>query len=345
MDIKILVGGLKVSSGNMLEKVTLIVPVYNVEDYLDRCMDSVLGQTYENLEIILVDDGSTDNSGKMCDEYKAKDSRIHVIHQKNAGLSAARNVALDIMAGEYVMFIDSDDKVDKRIVEHLLGDMHKYKCDIVECGIYDVYGNKIMEKKLPEKTKAYTVEEALSMDIGAMGGAVSACAKLYKRSIFSTVRYREGKIGEDGYAIVDVLSQAESIVIDNRPMYYYYHRRNSITTNTFTKANLDNIQAYKYNLKQVKHKFPSVVPIVIFRLDWCYLIAVDRILMSNDWKTNEYLPKLMNHIKRNRRRILLSEFIRRNRKIAVVLLLLNKELYRKVLLRDMKKKYDTGEQE
>ncbi|EOS43385.1 hypothetical protein C810_03873 [Lachnospiraceae bacterium A2] len=327
------------SSENMLEKVTLIVPVYNVEDYLDRCMDSVLGQTYENLEIILVDDGSTDNSGKMCDEYKAKDSRIYVIHQKNAGLSAARNVALDIMAGEYVMFIDSDDKVDKRIVEHLLEDMHKYKCDIVECGIYDVYGNKIMEKKLPEKTRVYTVEEALCIDIGAMGGAVSACAKLYKRDIFSTVRYREGKIGEDGYAIVDVLSQAESIVIDNRPMYYYYHRRNSITTNTFTKANLDNIQAYKYNLKQVKHKYPSVVPVVVFRLDWCYLIAVDRILMCDDWKENEYLPKLMRYIKKNKRRMLMSSNMRRNRKIALIILLFNKKLYRKVLLWNMRGKY------
>lgn len=327
-------------SGNQLEKVTLIIPVYNVEQYLDRCMDSVLGQTYKNLEIILVDDGSTDNSGIKCDDYRKKDSRIQVIHQKNAGLSAARNVALNTMTGDYVMFIDSDDKVDKRIVELLLKDIHLYDCDIVECNFYDVYGRKVLARKSLGKTRAYTVEEALGIDIGARGGSVSACGKLYKSKIFSTVRYREGKTGEDGYAIVDVLSQAEKIVIDIRPMYYYFHRRDSITTKEFTTANLDNFEAYKYNLKQVKHRYPSVVPEVIFQLDWNYLRAIDRILISDDWKTNEYYPKLMNYIKRNKLRILMSNRIRRNRKVALILLLFNKNLYRKVLLLDTMRKYE-----
>lgn len=326
-------------SGSQLEKVTLVIPVYNVEKYLDRCMASVLRQTYKNLEIILVDDGSADSSGAKCDGYKEKDSRIQVIHQRNAGLSAARNAALDIMTGDYVMFIDSDDKVDTRIVELLLEDMHLYGCDIVECNFYDVYGGKALARKSLGETRAYTVEEALGIDIGARGGSVSACGKLYKSKIFSTVRYREGKTGEDGYAIVDVLSQAEKIVIDIRPMYYYYHRKGSITTKKFTTANLDNFEAYKYNLKQVKNKYPSVVPEVIFQLDWNYLRAIDRILMCDDWMTNKYLPKLMSYIKSNKRRMLSSKLMRRNRKIALVVLLLNKNLYRKILLRDTKKKY------
>lgn len=326
-------------SGNQLEKVTLIIPVYNVEQYLDRCISSVLRQTYKNLEIILVDDGSTDGSGAKCDNYMEKDSRIQVIHQENAGLSAARNVALDIMTGDYVMFIDSDDKVDARIVELLLEDMHLYGCDIVECNFYDIYGGKVSARKSLGKTRAYTVEEALGIDIGTIGGSVSACGKLYKRGIFSTVRYPEGKIGEDGYAIVDVLSQAKKIVIDVRPMYYYYHRGNSISTKTFTKANMDNIEAYKYNLKQVRNRYPSVVPIVIFRLDWNYLIAVDRILMCDDWMANKYLPRLMDYIKKHKYRMLLSKRMRRNRKMALLLLLLNKKLYRKILLQDTLKKY------
>lgn len=325
--------------GGQLEKVTLVIPVYNVEKYLDRCMVSVLGQTYKNLEIILVDDGSTDNSGEKCDRYKEKDSRIKVIHQENAGLSAARNVALDTMTGDYVMFIDSDDKVDRRIVELLLEDMHQYGCDIVECNFYDVYGGKISARKPLGDTRAYTVEEALGIDIGARGGSVSACGKLYKRKIFSTVRYRKGKTGEDGYAIVDVLSQAEKIVIDIRPMYYYYHRKDSITTKKFTTANLDNFEAYKYNLSKVRDKYPSVVPEVIFQLDWNYLRAIDRILMCDDWETNEYFPKLMDYIERNKKRMLMSNRIRRNRKIALILLLINKKMYRKILLRDTMKKY------
>lgn len=336
---KKVVGGLDMDSGSQLEKVTLVIPVYNVEKYLDRCMASVLRQTYKNLEIILVDDGSTDSSGAKCDGYREKDSRIQVIHQENAGLSAARNAALDIMTGDYVMFIDSDDKVDTRIVELLLEDMHLYGCDIVECNFYDVYGGKALARKSLGETRAYTVEEALGIDIGTIGGSVSACGKLYKKSIFSTVRYRKGKIGEDGYAIVDVLSQAEKIVIDVRPMYYYCHRGNSISTKTFTRANMDNIEAYRYNLKQVRGRYPSVVPIVVFRLDWNYLVAVDRILMCDDWKDNEYLPELMCYIKRNKRRMLSSKLMRRNRKIALIVLLLNKNLYRKILLRDTKKKY------
>lgn len=333
------VGGLDMGSGSQLEKVTMVIPVYNVEKYLDRCMASVLGQTYKNLEIILVDDGSTDGSGEKCDKYKEKDSRIKVIHQENAGLSAARNAALDIMAGDYVMFIDSDDKVDRQIVELLLEDMHQYGCDIVECNFYDVYGGKISARKSLGETQAYTVEDALGIDIGTIGGSVSACGKLYKKTIFSTVRYREGKIGEDGYAIVDVLSQARKIVIDVRPMYYYYHRGASISTKTFTKANMDNIEAYRYNLRQVKDRYPSVVPIVVFRLDWNYLVAVDRILMCDDWQANKYLPQLMKYIKKHKLRMLSSKRMRRNRKLALILLLLNKKMYRKVLLRDTMKKY------
>lgn len=334
-----MVGGLKMGLENKSEKVTLVIPVYNVEKYLDRCMVTVLGQTYKNLEIILVDDGSTDNSGKKCDEYKEKDSRVHVIHQENAGLSAARNAALDIMTGDYVMFIDSDDKVDKQIVEFMLEDIHLYKCDIVECGTYDIYGEKIVARKSLEKTRAYTVEEALCIDIGSIGGTVSACGKLYKKKIFATVRYREGKICEDGYAIVDVLSQAERIVIDIRPMYYYYHRKNSITSKAFTKSNLDYAEAYKYNLKLVKEKYPSVVPMVIFQLDWNCLAAIDRILMCEDWKTNKYLPNLMKYAKKNKRRMFRSRRMRRNRKIALLLLLFNIKIYRIILMWNLNGKY------
>lgn len=156
----------------MQEKVTIIIPVFNVEQYLVRCLETVIKQTYENIEIIIVDDGSTDNSGKMCDDYALKDSRICVIHQKNAGLSAARNTALEIMHGDYVMFVDSDDTVDEHIVEYLLDDAHKYNCDIVECNFYDVFGDRVQGRNSLEKTDIHSIEEAMCIDIGTRGGSV-----------------------------------------------------------------------------------------------------------------------------------------------------------------------------
>lgn len=323
----------------MSEKVSLIIPVYNVEKYLDRCMGSVLTQTYKNLEIILVDDGSEDTSGIMCDQYKLKDDRIIVIHQENKGLSAARNIALDSMTGDYVMFLDSDDKIDEHIVEYLLDDMHKFDCDIVECNFYDVYGSKIKARKSLEYTKKYSVEEAICIDIGTIGGSVSACGKLYKKKIFDEVRYKEGKIGEDGYAIVDVLSKAESVVIDIRPMYYYYHRDNSITTLKFSKANLDHIEAYEYNLKRVENRYNRAKSVIIEHLDWNYLVAIDRILICDDWKDNEYLDPFIRYVQVNRKRMMKSHVLRKTRKVAMLIMLFNRTLYRQIVLMDMKKKY------
>lgn len=328
---------------NKKEKVTIIIPVYNVSEYLDRCMESVMNQTYTNLEIILVNDGSTDDSGTKCDKYQKSDSRIRVIHQKNAGLSAARNAALDIMTGEYIMFIDSDDKVDVQIVEFLLEDIYEYNCDIVESNFYDIYQDKIIARKSFANTKVYTPQEAIKIDIGTIGGSVSACGKLYKKEIFSTVRYREGKISEDGYAIVDVISQAKRIVIDIRHLYYYYHRKNSITTNIFTEANLDEINAYKYNLKQVKKKYPhdkSLMKAVLFRLNWTYLAVIDRILLCESWGKNTYLHKLSNCVKKNKFQILTDIRMRPKRKLAFIIFLVNKSWYRKFLIKNYEKKYE-----
>ena len=135
--------------------ITVIVPVYKVEEYLEKCVKTIKNQTYKDLEIILVDDGSPDNSGKICDEIAKTDERIKVIHQNNMGLSGARNSALEIMTGDAVTFVDSDDTIDEHMIEYLVSDMEKYDADIVECQFYEVFGNEVITYDYLKETKVY----------------------------------------------------------------------------------------------------------------------------------------------------------------------------------------------
>ena len=317
----------------MKDLVSIIIPVYNVEKYLDKCIQSVLQQTYDNLEIILVDDGSTDLSGEMCDKYSKMDSRIIVIHKKNGGLSSARNTALDIMKGNFVFFLDSDDYVDKYLIEYLLEDIYKYNADIAECNFYDVYGEKLIYIDYLKKVKAYDIAKAIEIDLSSKGGSVAACGKLSKREIFADLRFREGKIGEDSFAIVDTLSRASCVVIDNRPLYYYFHRKNSISSKAFSNRTFDAIEAATYNYKKIQSQYPEAMNAAIFRYDWSRFFVVDRILLSPDWKNNKQLIIPLNHIKKNLFRILKNPYFTRNRKVGAMILMLSPMIYRSILFR------------
>lgn len=170
--------------------VTVIVPVYNVENYLEKCVASIVSQTYQKLEIILVDDGSPDRSGEMCDELAKNDSRIKVIHQKNMGLSGARNSALDIMNGDAVTFVDSDDTIDLDMIENLVSDMNEYDADIVECQVHEIYADKIIENHYLSITKSYSPDEALLIDFSSRGGSIGAWAKLYRKKYLLIIDFR-----------------------------------------------------------------------------------------------------------------------------------------------------------
>ncbi len=314
-----------------MKLVTVIIPVYKVEEYLEKCVKSVQDQTYTNLEIILVDDGSPDGSGRMCDELSRTDLRIRVIHQENMGLSGARNSALDIMQGDVVTFVDSDDMIDSDMIENLLEDMEEYDADIVECQFYEVFSNRIDFYDYLKETKAYSVEQALLIDLGSKGGSIAACGKLYRRQIFAEHRFEVGRIGEDAFAIIGSLRQADRIVIDHRPMYYYYHRNNSITTNGFSEKTLDEIEGAKINLDIVEKEFPKAVPGAMFRYDWSYLWVLDRILLDERWRENRYLKEILLHIHKHFLRIMNSPYFTKNRKIGAVVAIISPAIYRKIV--------------
>lgn len=216
----------------MGKRLSVIVPVYNVAAYLSRCVDSLLEQQDVELEILLVDDGSTDASGSICDGYAARDSRVRVIHKENGGLSSARNAGLDAAEGEYLTFVDSDDYVEPDSYGPMLALAERWGARLVCGGRYDVDGNT-GEKTVglcPEKTQRISGEELAGRIFLWDGCDSSACDKLYHRSLFDTIRYPEGRVCEDVPVTYRLVLKAEWVVLWNRPYYHYYHRPGSITT-------------------------------------------------------------------------------------------------------------------
>lgn len=227
--------------------ISVIVPVYNVEKYLARCIESILNQSYINLEIILVDDGSTDSSGKICDEYAADDKRIYVIHKENGGQSTARNAALDCAKGEYITFVDSDDYIHTDFVKIMYETIIAYDGDIVQCdyirGTEDVFPNIPMSGKC----KLIDVYTALSSFIYK----VIPWAKLYKKSAIGMIRFPEGKINEDDATYYKFAYNCKRICILENRMYYYYMSPNSTMR---SEPKLDFIEVYEDRIKFFKEK-------------------------------------------------------------------------------------------
>ena len=204
---------------------------YALVPYLPRCVDSILAQTYSNLEVILVDDGAKDASGAICDAYAAKDPRVKVIHKENGGLSSARNAGLESASGEYIAFVDSDDWIEPDGYSHLLEVMEKYSVRLVCGGRYDVDGgtNEKTVGLCPAKEEPVSGEELAGRIFLWDGCDSSACDKLYHRSVLENFRYPEGKVCEDVPVTYKIVLAAEKAAMSDRPFYNYYHRPGSIS--------------------------------------------------------------------------------------------------------------------
>lgn len=228
--------------------ISVIIPVYKVEKYLNKCINSVINQTYSNLEIILVDDGSPDNCGNICDNYAKKDKRIKVIHKQNGGLSSARNAGLEIATGSLISFIDSDDYVDIKMLEELKNNMEKYNSDISVCNFYKKY--KFIKKIKTKVNKEYVFQNKEKYTEAKDGNrCINPCAwnKLYKKEIFNNIRYPEGKIFEDSYVIYDIADTVDKISYTPKALYFYRARKSSITKSK-KKNNYDQVDALSKNI-------------------------------------------------------------------------------------------------
>ena len=229
----------------MEKMVSVIVPVYNVEKYLQRCIDSICSQTYKNLEIILVDDGSTDSSGDLCDELSKCDTRILVIHQKNGGLSNARNSGIVASKGEYILFVDSDDWIEKNMIELMLSTFSDDKVSLSICGInYYDSDYKFLHSILPQKEGCYLCIDILKDMFGDNRTPyVTACTKLYKRDLFRELMFPDGKLHEDEFTSYKYIYKSEMIAILNLPLYCTIMRNDSIMGKKYTVGRLDGVEA------------------------------------------------------------------------------------------------------
>lgn len=246
----------------MNKKVSVIIPVYGVEKYLDRCVNSIIHQTYDNLEIVLIDDGSPDNCPKMCDEWAKRDDRIKVIHKQNGGLSDARNAGLEICTGEYILFVDSDDYIDLTMVEKLLTQLENDNSDICIAHFSKFYDGELPCKKYSKATEVLSTEDALlrltpkHYDLSF----VTAWGKLIKKEIIKNLRFAKGKIHEDEFMCHHLLGNCKKISCTYEPLYFYYINGGGIVNSKVTKSKLDVIEAMKDRIQYVSKEYPNLLP-------------------------------------------------------------------------------------
>ncbi len=220
--------------------VSVIVPVYKVEDYLMRCVDSILSQTFTDFELWLVDDGSPDRCGQICDEYAEKDRRIRVIHKKNGGLSDARNAALDVMTGEYVSFIDSDDWVAPDFLETMMDSIRCYNADMAVCNFVAAHEDGRLESMYcPAQQKTVLEGDRIFETLNQP----AACNKLYRAGIFKTLRYPVGRLYEDVFVYHRILEQITRLVYTGKDAYFYFIRSGSIMHSVYSIRFTDIIDA------------------------------------------------------------------------------------------------------
>lgn len=241
-------------------KLSIIVPVYNVASYLGNCIESILNQTFEDFELLLVDDGSTDTSAQRCDLYGRKDPRIHVFHKANGGLSSARNYGLEQAKGDLIGFVDGDDWIESDFYEKLIDQMVRFNADISACRF-------VKEDKHPElgaitawePSVIYTPEEALAQMFLKTGTRYSACDKLYARKLFDAIRYPEGKVYEDKATTYLLFHASERIVYSPSAKYHYLIRPDSLMRQAPQKPNYDLFEVNDTLIAFLETHYPKLV--------------------------------------------------------------------------------------
>lgn len=278
--------------------ISVIVPVYNVQPFLTRCVNSILNQTYKKIEIILVDDGSNDRSGVMCDELAKKDSRIIVIHKQNGGLSSARNTGLDVFRGEYVSFVDSDDYIEANMLEELLNSNELNNTLLSCCGRFDVFDNNLNKRigLCPRKNEVISSEDGIKRILTWDNLDSASCDKLFHRSLWTDIRFPFGKISEDVAVMYKIFDKAGLISLISIPLYYYFHRVGSITTSSFSEKKFDVIDNVKSIEWFINAKYPSLVGDLLYfkNVQYEYILSL---IAKSEYHNEEKEKELCNELK------------------------------------------------
>ena len=301
--------------------ISIIVPVYNVERYLSQCIDSILAQTYENLEIILVDDGSTDNSGKICEDYADRNFRIKTVHKTNEGLANARNNGIEKAAGEYVSFVDSDDYIAKDYIEYLYDMVNANSAQIAVCGyqkVYETESNSISDETNTKKSvRVYNSFNALSALLYQRGVISSAWGRLFKRELFSTIRFPKGRRHEDVAVMYKLFDQAGTIAVGNQKKYYYRQRPDSIVHSAFDSRRMDYIIFTQECIEYMQDRHPDLENAAISRhFSACFELFAS--IGKNKKSYSKECEKLVREIKKYRKIVLFDHNARQINRMAAL---------------------------
>jgi len=310
--------------------ISVIVPVYNVEKYLRKCIESIINQTYNNLQIILVNDGSTDSSLSICKEYETTDNRIIVIDKENEGPAIARNVGLDSADGDFIAFVDSDDWILENMYEVLLEKQAIHNADMTVCGKLNYYEktDSFVSGNLFENDVYCEKEEAIGI---LMLKSVAPWNKLYRKKLFDSIRFPEGKfIGEDANVIMRVIKECNGIEIISAELYMYNVRANSLMTSAFKPREFFMIEDNVDHYLDMKENFPAVVDVGeynIFLSSVMLMTKISKLSWKQIFENKKYinecksaLKKVINHLKSNK-------YVYKKLRIAVLIIYYTPYLY------------------
>lgn len=240
-------------------KISIIIPVYGVEKYIRKCLDSVVAQSYRNLEIIVVDDGSPDDCGAICDEYAARDERICVIHKQNGGVSSARNAGLAVAGGEWIGWVDSDDWIEPDMYEYLLSNVLEYGADICVCGRQEVYPNRIVNRGW-EQRRILDTEEALALLLANDIMQNYLWDKLWRRQLFDGISFPEGRTYEDIAVMHQLFERAACVLCLPESKYNYFQRSGSIVDDISLGNRINHYVAAMQRYENMRERWPQFCP-------------------------------------------------------------------------------------
>lgn len=313
-------------------QVSVIIPVFNVEEYLCKCIDSVLEQTYENIEIILVDDGSSDESPKICDEYGESNERIKVIHKPNGGLSEARNVGIEHSNGEFLTFVDSDDWLAPNMIERCIEAIDRYKADLCAVSFMCAYPNKMIPNPTScSKPEVYTTKEALSRYMFNTNIGVCVCGSVYNAKLWDNVRHPIGKLHEDQFTKYLLIDHARKSVFIPEPLYFYRQREGSIGHSSFSEQSYDLLEGVDTQYQYISDKYPEIEPEIAAACSFWYMVFVNMMLRSGYSD-----PEATDHCRQFARAhivdVMRSSYFQLHRKMQILLFAASNQMYSKMYL-------------
>lgn len=314
----------------MKDLISIIVPVYNVEKYIERCFESIINQTYTNIEILLIDDGSTDKSGEICDYLSTKDNRVNVYHKANGGLSDARNYGLHRAKGDFVTFIDSDDDIETFYIEELYSLVKKYNSEISICPYTIVSKQRIRNIGDGYCETVLDVEKCLSRLLLEQGFSVSSCAKLYKTCLFNDIKFPKGKLYEDNGTTYKLIMKSNKIAYGSKSVYNYYIRENSITNirKNFSIKNLDYIYLTDIACEEILQKYKSLESECEIRRAVARFSILKRMANSElpkELKKEE--KQIIKYLREHFKVLILNKNADKKLKISLLLLKISKSLF------------------